>query len=79
MGSMEPEDEFADFDLTEDEIDAMMARSEPVELVAPPYLPRVEVSVTSAAPRTFGSRAYVRRVAGDAKPTHRSAKVAILT
>lgn len=36
MVGMEPVDEFTDIDLTEDEIDAMMAAGEPVELVAPP-------------------------------------------
>lgn len=31
-----PQDELAEIDLTEDEIDAMMAASEPVEIAAPP-------------------------------------------
>ncbi|MGW3386920.1 hypothetical protein [Streptomyces cinereoruber] len=75
---MEPVEEFADIDLTEDEIDAMMARSEPVELAAPPQHPLVEVSVTSTS-RTYGSRAYVRRFAGALKPAHRPADLAILT
>lgn len=32
MRYMEPDDEFAEFDTTEDEIDAMMAAGEPVDI-----------------------------------------------
>lgn len=35
MDSMEPEDEFAEFDVTEDEIDAMMAEGTPTEVIIP--------------------------------------------
>lgn len=45
---MEPVDEFTDIDLTEDEIDAMMAAGEPVELVAPPPVSACPACASSA-------------------------------
>ncbi len=77
---MDPKDEFVDLDLTEDEIDAMMARSEPAELTAPPRrLAVLDVTVRSTPSRTYGSEAYVRRIGRAPKSTHGAAKVAILT
>ena len=36
MGDVERDDELAEIDLTEDEVDAMMAAGEPVDVIGPP-------------------------------------------
>lgn len=84
MVGMEPVDEFTDIDLTEDEIDAMMAAGEPVELVAPPprfqpVPPAPPLLEVAARSRTYGSRPYVRQVGRPAKSAHRLSELAILS
>ena len=43
MDAMQEQDEMAEFGLTEDEIDAMMERGEPVEITGPPRRVRFEL------------------------------------
>ncbi len=53
MGAM-PQDELAEIDLTEDEIDAMMAQGEAVELTGPPSLDHpVEFEVIKSGVDTY--------------------------
>jgi hypothetical protein len=53
MKDMEPEDEFAEFDTTEGQIDAMMATGEPVEVDVPVGLESLYVRVR-ASDHTWG-------------------------
>jgi uncharacterized protein YegP (UPF0339 family) len=49
-----PQDELAEIDLTEDEIDAMMAEGEPVEITGPPDSERrVEVEVVKSDAESY--------------------------
>lgn len=50
-------DELAEFDLTEEEIDAMMAAGEPVEVVGPPDVDRrARFEVVRSGDRRYGWR-----------------------
>lgn len=73
MGNMTPEDEFAEFDVTEDEFDTMMAQGTPVEVIVPGEpagtLPASLVALgvrvsTSAALTTGAASCVVSRVGG---------------
>src|SRR6266568_2815607 len=56
MGNMQ-HDELAEIDVTEREFDAMLAESEPVEIVGPPSsVRRVRFEVISGRLRTYGWR-----------------------
>ncbi|MGW1361468.1 hypothetical protein ACWCQP_29100 [Streptomyces chartreusis] len=63
---MEPTDEFSEFDVSEDEIDAMLAAGEPVRIVTPLDLQKpgpLWVSV-SDAPCTYGASGVSRTLDG---------------
>jgi uncharacterized protein len=57
MRTMDSRDELAEFDLTEDEFDEMLAAGEPVEAVGPPDIDRrARFEVVKDGPRSFGWR-----------------------
>ena len=62
MDYMHRDDELAEVDLTEDEIDAMMAAAEPVEVVGPPSSPQtIRFEVLS-----YDSHRYIWRLSSPA-------------
>lgn len=66
MKDMEPDDEFAEFDATEDQIDAMMAAGEPVEVEVPgEHRTYVEsLYVVMSSPVTIGGSSITPTLSG---------------
>ncbi|MGW2612760.1 hypothetical protein ACWC4A_52230 [Streptomyces mirabilis] len=76
---MEPTDEFSEFDVSEDEIDAMLAAGEPVRIVTPVDMQRSGQLWVAAsdAPCTYGASGVSRTLDG-AKLTRRADGVVTL-